>query len=294
MSRMNAETRAREAEHQARIINYYEIAQRYYKLAWCGNTYGLHYGIWADGVRTRHQAITKENEVLADLAGIKEGDRVLDAGCGIGGSGIWLAKNRGATVVGLNIVQKQLTEGEDLVRKKGLSAKVTFELGDYQNIPLLDESFDVYWSCESIEHATDVKTAISEAFRILKPGGRLVMAATFLGRKNISEKERRQMKVGQDVSGCFNDFHTAEYVTDAMRNSGFTNIENTDMTDKVMKSSREMTRMCRLGLPPAKILAAIYLMPRVLVLNNQWGTYQEKLFRDRATSYNVLLATKPK
>ena len=133
---MNKEIGLPEAEHKRRIISYYEIAQPFYDLAWSGKTHGLHYGLWTDdNVKSRHDAITNENRVLADLAKIKKGDRVLDAGCGIGGSSIWLAQNRGANVVGLNIVQRQLDIGKELARKKRLSDKVSFQLGNYQEIP---------------------------------------------------------------------------------------------------------------------------------------------------------------
>src|SRR3990167_1093391 len=104
----DSQTRALEREHNTRIKTYYETAQPYYKLAWHGSTYGLHYGLWTEGIRTRHEAIANENRVLADLAQIKAGEMVLDAGCGVGGSAIWLAQNRDALVVGLNIVQKQI------------------------------------------------------------------------------------------------------------------------------------------------------------------------------------------
>ena len=49
------------------------------------------------------------NRVLADRAGIRPGQRVLDAGCGVGGSSLWLAEQRGAAVVGITPVASQVS-----------------------------------------------------------------------------------------------------------------------------------------------------------------------------------------
>lgn len=283
-----------EREHRERVIKYYETAQPYYKHFWYGNTLGLHYGLWTEGVTNRHEAITKENEVLADLARVKQGDLVLDAGCGVGGSAIWLAKERGARVLGLNIVNKQLTIGKNLAKKKNLlESSLLFAVGDYQILPVRSDALDVFWSLESIEHSTNIEEFTKEAFRVLKPGGRMVVAGTFTGRKELSDEEKRQMEVGLSVAGCFTDFRIAKDVCNIAENVGFVNVRNIDQTESVMRSSREMTNMCRWGLPVAKTLAAIHIASPLLILNNQWGLYQEGLFKSGATSYNILVAEKP-
>lgn len=282
-----------EQEHREKIQKYYTLAQPFYEHLWHGKALGLHYGFWTDNVSNRLDSIVKENEILANLAGVKQNDLVLDAGCGIGGSGVWLARERNAQVVGLNIVDRQLTKGKNLVDKRDLSQKVGFVKGDYQKLPFKDRVFDVFWSLESIEHATNLKDFMKEAFRVLKPGGKMVIAATFLGNKNISFEEKRQMQIGQAVAGCFNDFRTATSNIEIMQEAGFVDLQNLDKTAWVIKSAEQMTRMCRLGLSIANVLSVLHLVSPILVLNNQWGTYQEGLFRSGATSYNILLASKP-
>ena len=66
-----------EQEHRERIQKYYTVAQPYYEYLWHGKALGLHYGFWTDNVSNRTGAIVKENEILADLAGIKQNDLVL-------------------------------------------------------------------------------------------------------------------------------------------------------------------------------------------------------------------------
>ena len=75
--------------------------------------------------------------------------------------------------------------------------------------------------------------------------------------------------------------------------TGFIDLNVQDKTLAVMPSSRQMTNLCRLGLPVARVLAGLHLVSQIMVLNNQWGTYQQGLFESGATSYNVLTASKP-
>src|SRR3989344_1947652 len=91
------------AEQVKSVSSYYDVASPFYYWMWHRRTFGLHYGLWLEGVKSRFEAITAENAFLADLAQIEAGDLVLDAGCGVGGSSAWLAKNIGAEVVGINL-----------------------------------------------------------------------------------------------------------------------------------------------------------------------------------------------
>lgn len=279
-------------EHRDRVTNYYKIAQPFYTLLWHRSSLGLHYGFWDETVSNRLQAITRENEVLADLAGVESGEVVLDAGCGVGGSGLWLSRNRNATVYGLNITPSQLTKAQKIATKSEAKPTLGFVVGDYQQLPFKADSVYVYWSLESVEHSTDPEKMIKEAFRVLKPEGRIVIAGTFKGRESLTLRELRQLQTGTEVAGCFNEFRTANEIKLIMEDSGFTNVQDLDRTALVMESSRQMARMCKWGLPLARLFADLHLVDPILIKNNQWGLYQEKLFQSGATSYNVLTASK--
>ena len=76
---------------------------------------------------------------------------------------------------------------------------VTILQRDYKNTGLPDESFDVVWACESIAHSPDQRDTLAEAYRLLKPGGRLVVRDVYLRRPPANEEERRLMEVWNDA-----------------------------------------------------------------------------------------------
>ena len=289
-----------EIEHRGKVIDYYNSAQRFYDRFWHGTlsgigekSYGLHYGFWDANVSSRREAILRENRILADMANVRPGDLVIDAGCGIGGSGFWLAKERGARIVGIDLVHKQLTEADKLTKKKKLKDQIMFAQGDYQKLPTPSNSIDVFWSLESIEHATGIEALLGESYRVLRHGGRAIIAGAFRGREFLSEEERRQLGVGFSAGGgSFDYFKTADEVTNIMEETGFKDIESLDATVWVMPSSREMATMCRLFMTAAKFAVASHIVPKIMLDNQKWGIYQERLFRSGAISYNILVGQK--
>lgn len=96
-------------ELQADAAKHYDDCYRDYLVAWCNrDNLALHYGYWDQATPyNQHQALLNKNQILYEKAGIKATDKVLDAGCGIGGSTIWMAKNHGNTVTGITISAQQ-------------------------------------------------------------------------------------------------------------------------------------------------------------------------------------------
>lgn len=112
---------------------------------------------------------------VGDLSGSKD-VRVLDVGCGIGGTTRLLARDRpGWTVTGVSISPAQVSRATELALDQGV-INCDFRCCDAMNMPFPDKSFDVVWSCESAEHMPDKLGFIKECVRVLKPGGTFVMA----------------------------------------------------------------------------------------------------------------------
>lgn len=102
--------------------------------------------------------------------------RILDVGCGIGGTSRYLASNvPGSTVTGITLSSKQVERATQLAKERNIP-NANFQVMDALNMTFPDNSFDVVWACESGEHMPDKKRYVEEMTRVLKPGGRIVIA----------------------------------------------------------------------------------------------------------------------
>jgi cyclopropane fatty-acyl-phospholipid synthase-like methyltransferase len=134
------------------------------------------------GTRSHQDELLHANQVLADAVAIRPGEHVLDAGCGIGGGGIWLASERGARVFGVTLSETQLRIAREAALRAGVVDRVEFRVEDYTRTSLPDESVDVVWAHESACYAPDRRALLEEVRRVLRPGGRIVVADGFLAR----------------------------------------------------------------------------------------------------------------
>ena len=102
---------------------------------------------------------------------------VLDVGCGIGGTSRYLAKKFGVgtEVTGITLSSEQQKRATALAQERGIT-NANFQVMDALEMKFPDNSFDVVWACESGEHMPDKKRYIEEMTRVLKPGGKIVIA----------------------------------------------------------------------------------------------------------------------
>ncbi len=110
---------------------------------------------------------------IADSIGLGEQDRVLDVGCGIGGTACLLASEYGSTVRGLTPVDAQRDTASRIIERYGVADLVSIDLGHAASLPYPDKSFEVVLFFESPCHFPDRQGFFNEAFRVLKPRGRL-------------------------------------------------------------------------------------------------------------------------
>jgi MPBQ/MSBQ methyltransferase len=105
------------------------------------------------------------------------GAKVLDVGCGFGGTSRYLADKLGpkAEVTGITLSPNQVKRGTELAEERGLK-NAKFMVMNALEMDFPDNSFDIVWACESGEHMPDKEAYINEMMRVLKPGGKFVMA----------------------------------------------------------------------------------------------------------------------
>jgi ubiquinone/menaquinone biosynthesis C-methylase UbiE len=131
-----------------------------------------------DEFHTRGRESTLE---VAALANLRASDRVLDVGCGLGGTARYLAEQFKCNVAGIDLTQEYISIGKKLTELVGLSERVELRQGSALEIPHADERFDIVWTEHVQMNIADKHRFYSEIARVLKPGGRLLFHDIFRG-----------------------------------------------------------------------------------------------------------------
>jgi SAM-dependent methyltransferase len=114
-------------------------------------------------------------EVAAEYGPPGPGDVVLDAGCGLGGPGRFLADRFGSSVVGTDLLPQRIEVAEALTRKTGLDGRISYRVADATKLPFAAGSFAQAWMLDVSMHVRDKAGLFGEIARVLRPGGLLVM-----------------------------------------------------------------------------------------------------------------------
>lgn len=275
------------------IVDYYTATENAYKDSWdLDNSLAIHYGYWDEKVKNFPQSLLRMNEVMMDAAGIKSLDKVLDAGCGVGGSSIFLAENVGCSVMGISLSERQINKAKELAAKKQVNDKVDFKVMNYCSTSFANESFDIVWGCESICYADDKEQFVQEAFRLLRPGGRLVVADGFVTDfTNNDNATIRNWLDGWQVNYLESPGRFQQFMTTA----GFENIFYRDISRYTAHSSRRLYKFY--------FLANLYLLWKTITFSDRSTGMQRKNFaackhqykgmKKGLWQYGLVVGTKP-
>ena len=156
------------------------------------------------------------------LAGLKEGEVVLDLGSGAGLDMFVAAQKVGKTgrVIGVDMTQDMIDKAKENAIKLGL-ANVEFRLGDIENLPVEDESVDVIISNCVINLTPDKSKVFEGSFRVLKPGGRMMISDIVL-EQPLPEKMKDDVTT---YTGCVGGAILEEDYLQLMRDAGFERVE---------------------------------------------------------------------
>ena len=159
----------------SQIQQFYDASSGLWEQVWGEHMHHGYYGADGKEKKDRRQAQIDLIEELLKWSGVQQAENILDVGCGIGGSSLHLAEKFNAKATGITLSPVQAARATERATETKLSTRTQFQVADALNMPFADDSFDLVWSLESGEHMPDKTQFIQECYRVLKPGGTLIM-----------------------------------------------------------------------------------------------------------------------
>jgi tocopherol O-methyltransferase len=164
------------------IQQFYDASSGLWEQIWGEHMHHGYYGRSGKNKVNRRQAQIDLIEELLSWAGYPETDSainpksIIDVGCGIGGSSLYLAQKFDANVTGITLSPVQANRATDRAKNAGLQEQVQFQVANALEMPFPDNQFELVWSLESGEHMPDKTQFLAECYRVLRPGGKLILA----------------------------------------------------------------------------------------------------------------------
>lgn len=149
---------------------------------------------------------------------IKEGDMVLDLGSGAGMDAILAAKKVGSKgrVIGVDMTEEMVEKARDNAKKQNIT-NAEFLLGEIEKLPLKDNTMDTIITNCVINLTPDKAKTFSEAYRVLKPGGKIYLSDIVL-LEDLSDEQRKDKDL---LSGCVAGALLREDYLDKIKSAGF-------------------------------------------------------------------------
>lgn len=285
------------------VVRYYHMAEGDYKRFWTGpSDLAMHYGYYGNRTQklTHTEALLQMNAVLAGYARITREDQVLDAGSGYGGSALWLASNIGCQVTGITLVQEQVQEAQNAAQRRQLEQRVHFACMDFTQTTFDNATFDVVWTLESLVHAERKRDFLREAFRLLRPDGRLLISEYMLRDEPPLSEEEKASLTPWLTGWVMPNLLTPNTYTSLLREEGFEAPQIRNLTDQTKPS---ISQLGKTGLPVfpvaplavalTRFLSHLHLYNKERVHNYEAGVRMNKALRQGLWQYTVIVAQKP-
>jgi len=199
----------------------------------------LHDGLHEKGKMSFNDALLNMNDFVAKLLGLEKDRKmkILDAGCGVGGTSIYLGnKFPKVKFIGITIRRKQVELAKKFARERNFNRNTSFFVMDYMKTAFPQNYFDGVFALESISYAPSKKEFVKEMHRILKPGGKLAIICPAMKKEDVNPALERIYRWYHDGRGNPYSFPVLSHLINYLKEEGFSNIEVRDLSRNIVWS----------------------------------------------------------
>ena len=252
----------------------------------------LHHGYFEENADlTIIEAQELLQEKLASFAELGNGELILDAGCGLGATGIFLAQKFSSQVSGVTISPKQVAMAQEKAAAAGVTG-VDFKVEDALSLKSFpDATFDVVWCLDSCSQFLDKSLFFRQAYRVLKPRGKLMLAAWC-----SSQDEYTGYNAREYIKLCksFNIPYLPSISSYAklLEEAGFIVSKKEDWTEKVEKTWMRSHQILSVSLFKRLFILMLRGGPQFFRLFENQKLMQQA-YREHRMRYGVFLSLKP-
>ena len=238
---------------EAETEEYYDAEDVIYRSIWDADG-SVHWGVFdADlngdsSIREQFLAAgIRLNELMVEYGGIDATSRVLDVGCGNGNAAIWLSRNSGAHVTGVDLSGVRIENAvASLEGVPELAGRLAFEKASATELPFADNTFTHFWSQATIYHVPDKVKVLEEAYRVLQPGGMMIFDDLTKPKAKISEEAKVFV---YDRLLFDTEFSFYSYI-DTLRETGFKVLQARDLSPHLAQSYTYLSRLASIAEGP--------------------------------------------
>lgn len=251
-----------------------------------------HFGYYPDKVANipERRALELQQDQIAQKLSLKPGQTILDAGCGRGVTACYLAKKYAVRVVGIDMLDFEIDRARKRAQSKGLLEKTQFEVMNFDDLKFSEGYFHAVYVSECLSHAPNVSKVLSQLFRVLRPGGKLVlMEYTLALDEAFSAEDMKSMDFIIKGSAMFGlkTFRHNRFPA-ILQSVGFEDVREENITDNFLPSLLRLYKKSKLVYPVTKLLGFPQWLFNTAVPTKLLPLVRKDLFR-----YCIFTAVKP-
>jgi SAM-dependent methyltransferase len=244
----------------------------------------IHRPVWTEKERSRREAVHTVERLIAEAVLATERSNrtekhILDLGCGVGGSALWLAARYPLKITGITLSPFQAQTARKLAQRRGLSGRCRFQVADFTRLPEMEGITDAY-AVEAFAHGSDATAFFTQIGSQLPAGGRLIICDDFITAKQQSGSTQREPWLSRFREGWrLPSLMTADDALSIAARRGFDPIERTELTPFLRQTPAFIRRFQQLAgkLPRKGAWAASMYGSSALQICQQHG-WSEYLF----------------